>query len=211
MKAVLIFFLITFDSLLLAGDLGSTQGQLFKNIDHMEVDFQQVIYKKLRNRKIKRSGKAYFSKPKFFRWNFQSKELGVEEFYYNGKILTHFRESENLVTNYRANVGLARELDEVVKLVLDPQALKSRYEITDHSSSEGFTHVSLKPKAEAASDIHKIQIKVSEKEKYVQTIKIDYMDENYTQFSFKNPKFAPNSKEIFSFSRKGAFTIRDHG
>ncbi len=211
MKALLVSILAMASCLVYGDDLRSKHNDLFKNIDHMEVDFSQTIYKKLRNRKINRSGTAYFSKPNFFRWNFMSEQLGSEEFYYNGKTLTHFRANEKLVTNYNANIGLARELNEVVSLVLDPQTLSNRYDLVNSSKAKGQTVLTLRPRVGAATDISQIEIKISDQEKYVRGIKIEYMDENYTQFVFKNPKFSPNDKKIFIFSKKGEFTFRHHG
>lgn len=205
-----LFFLSA--SSVFADDLKKKHEELFRGIDHVSLDFTQTVYKKLRNRSLDRNGTAHFSKPNMFRWNFTSAKLGNEEFYYNGKVLTHFREAEKTVTNYNTNIGLAKELNEVVNLVLQPQTLYKRYDVIPSEKAKGKTQptITLKPKA-PGTDIRSIEVGINEAKKYVSMIKIEYLDGNYTKFGFKNPKFTPNSLEIFSFSRKGKFKVRNHG
>ncbi|SMF69968.1 outer membrane lipoprotein carrier protein LolA [Pseudobacteriovorax antillogorgiicola] len=207
-----IAYILLIPSLLFAEkDIKKEHQDLFSKIDHISVQFKQTIYKKLRNRTINRQGEAHFSKPNYFRWNFVNKDFGNEEFYYNGKKLTHFREKEKVVTHYNANVGLAKELNEVVNLVLDPSTLHNRYDTSKVEKEKNQTKLTLSPRAGVATEIASIEVKVSDQRKYVKDIKILYMDGNYTQFQFKNPRFSANDLKIFTFSKKGSFTIRNHG
>ena len=184
--------------------------ELFSSIAHLQVDFEQEVYKKLRDRTITRTGDAFFSKPSSFRWNFKSKHYGLEEYYYNGKTLTHFKEQDKSVNHYQANTGLARELTEIVNLVLDPKNLFDRYQVDRTEKKSGITEVSLSPRPAVASDIKAVDIVVGDKNSFIQRVKILYMDGNYTQFTFKNPKFTANKPEIFTFSRQGSFNVRHH-
>ena len=194
-----------------SADVKVKHQKLFDNVEHIRVDFDQTVYKKLRDRKLNRSGRAYFTKPNKFRWNFSSKKLGDEEFYYDGQKLTHYRAAEKTVTNYNANIGLAKELNEVVSLVLNPQNLYNRYDIVDSKSTTGQTKIALKPRGGVATDVKAIAIVINDEKKFVEDIKITYMDDNYTTFAFKNPVFDANPMDLFQFSKKGKFTIRDHG
>lgn len=185
---------------------------VFATIDNLSVDFTQTTYKKLRNKTNARSGNALFSKPGMFRWNFSSdKTGGVEEYYFNGEKLTHFRGKENLVNHYNTNAGLARELKEVVSLVLDPKALFARYKVKSSKSSGGKTLVTLEPKSKEGTDIESINVQVEDAQKFVNDVQIFYNDGNNTRFSFKNPKKTQNDPQSFIFTRKGNFTIRHHG
>lgn len=184
---------------------------IFATIDNLSVDFTQTTYKKLRNKTTVRSGNAFFSKPGMFRWNFTSDKSGVEEYYFNGEKLTHFREKENLVNHYNTNAGLARELKEVVSLVLDPKALFSRYKVKASKSANQKTTVTLEPKSKEGTDIDTINVQVEDSQKFVEDVQIFYNDGNNTRFSFKNPKKLKNDPSVFIFSRKGNFTIRHHG
>lgn len=210
-KRIILFTLFIANLGVASPELQKKHEQLFKDVKHLSVDFEQTVYKKLRDRKLERSGNAYFSQPNSFRWNFSSKKLGDEEFYYNGKKLTHFRASEKTVTNYNTNIGLAKELNEVVQLVLSPQNLYDRYEVTDTKSKGAQTEIALKPKPGNTTDIKTIGIVINDKQKFVETVKITYMDNNYTKFKFANPKFSTNKPDLFRFTRKGKFTVREHG
>ena len=185
--------------------------EIFSSIDHLSVDFSQNTYKKLRDRSILRSGNAFFSKPGMFRWNFNSDKTGLEEYYFNGEKLTHFRDKDKLVNHYNTNAGLARELQEVVNLVLDPKALLNRYKVKEIKSEGGLTQAILIPQSRETTDVDSIFVKVSDVKKFVEEVQIFYIDGNYTQFAFKNPVTKPNDPKIFIFSRQGNFTIRKHG
>lgn len=210
---IISFFCLTSSSLNAkpADELVKTYGQLFSTIEHLQVNFTQTVYTKLRNRKHSRSGQAYFSKPAKFRWNFEDPRTGLEEFYFDGKTLTHFKEQDKLVTHYRANIGLARELREVVNLILDPKALFERYQVVSSEKENRLTHIKLSPRTALATDIQELKVTVSDQSRYVQTVRILYMDENYTEFAFENPVEKVNSPSLFRFSRKGKFTVRSHG
>ncbi|HET9237006.1 MAG TPA: outer membrane lipoprotein carrier protein LolA [Oligoflexus sp.] len=185
--------------------------EIFSSVDHLAVDFSQTTYKKLRDRSTIRSGNAYFSKPGMFRWNFTDGKAGLEEYYFNGEKLTHYREKDRLVNHYNTNASLARELHEVVNLVLDPRALLSRYKVKEIKSQGGRTQAVLVPQQAGTTDVDSIFVKVSDVKKFVEEVQIFYIDGNYTQFAFKNPVNKTNDAKIFTFSRQGNFTVRHHG
>lgn len=194
-----------------AGDkIQDKQEQLFATIDHLQVEFSQTTYKKIRDRSVTRSGVAFFSKPNMFRWNFTSDPSGVEEYYFNGEKLSHYREKEKIVNNF-ARAGQAQELKEVVNLVLDPKALFSRYKLKDTKTTSGMTDVILSPISKDTTDVDSIFIKVSDSRKSVEEVQIFYIDGNNTKFTFKNPKFQANDSKIFTFPSNKNVTVRNHG
>ena len=184
---------------------------LFQSIKAIQVDFEQILFKSLRGRTINREGRAYFAKPNRFRWDFQSELLGNEEFYYDGQTLTHFREKEKMVTRYKANIGLAKELNQVVNLILDPKNLLRKYDIKEKKSIKKDVELTLIPKQIKVSEILSITVRIADQKKYIRRVKIDYVNRNYTEFKFDNPNFSPIKSKIFNFSRKGKFTVLDQG
>lgn len=191
--------------------LAKDYSQLFSSITDLQVDFEQTLYTRLRDRTHSRQGKAFFSKPANFRWNFNDKRTGLEEFYFDGTTLTHFKEKEALVTHYKANVGLARELREVVNLVLDPTTLFERYSVTTSRKTNDTHILELSPRSAVASDIEQLTVEVTQDSRFVKIVKINYVDGNYTQFAFSKPTRKKNPLNIFTFSRKGKFSTRSHG
>ena len=184
---------------------------MFASIEHLSVDFAQTSYKKLRNRSVLRTGNAHFSKPSMFRWNFISESGAVEEYYFNGDKLTHFSEKDKIVNHYNTNAGLAKELNEVVNLVLDPRVLLSVYKIQDTKSEGGKTKVTFVPISKESTDVEKIFVSLQDSKKFVEEVQIFYNDGNNTKFAFKNPSYGVNEKSIYTFSRTGNFTVRHHG
>ena len=184
---------------------------LLRTTKFLTVQFSQTIYKKLRNRSFTRKGTAYFAKPNKFRWNFDKTKNGLEEYYYNGKMLTHYQSSLNEVTHYSTNKGLSRDLNQVINLVLDPKELLNKYIISESKKNKTTTTFTLKPKKDLSTDIYTINVKISDSRKYVKEVKIEYDDGNYTLFKFKNPKKGVIDENIFTFSKKGNFKVRYYG
>ena len=153
--------------------------KLLRSTKFLTVQFSQTIYKKLRDRSTTRKGRAYFAKPNKFRWNFDKTKKGIEEYYYNGKMLTHYQSSSNEVTHYSTNKGLSRDLNQVINLVLDPKALLDTFSIIENKTFKTTTTFTLKPKKDLRSDIHLIKVKISDTRKYVKEVKIQYDDGNY--------------------------------
>ena len=106
-----ILFCLTISKTLIAQSKAELKHELLVNsTKQITVQFSQTSYKKLRNRKQVRKGTAYFSKPNKFRWNFDKSKNGVEEYCYNGKLLSHYQSYLNEVTHYSTNKGLSRDL-----------------------------------------------------------------------------------------------------
>ena len=211
MRSMIISFCLLVSGFALAQEkLQDKQEQIFASIEHLKVDFTQATYKKLRDRTITRSGTAFFSKPDMFRWNFTSDPSGVEEYYFNGQRLSHYREKEKIVNHFE-KAGLATELREVVNLVLDPKALFSRYKLKESKASGGHTDVVLVPTIKGKTDVDSLFIKVSEVQKFVEEVQIFYIDGNNTKFTFKNPKVEVNNPKIFTFPENSKITVRQHG
>ena len=185
--------------------------KLLRSTKFLTVQFSQTIYKKLRDRSTTRKGTAYFAKPNMFRWNFDKTKKGIEEYYYNGKMLTHYQSKLNEVTHYSTDKGLSRDLNQVINLVLDPKALLDTFSIIENKTIKTTTTFTLKPKKDLSTDIYTINVKISDSRKYVKEVKIEYDDGNYTLFKFKNPKKGVIDENIFTFSKKGNFKVRYYG
>ena len=81
-------------------------------------------------------------------------------------MLSHYESTLNEVTHYSTNKGLSRDLNQVINLVLDPKALLNTFTITDNKTIKS-TSLTLKPKAGLSSEIHRINVKISDSQKYV--------------------------------------------
>ena len=173
-------------------------------IEHMSADIIQTNFKSLRKTTTTKEGRGFFSKPGIFKLSYQGEKTGLEEYYFDGKMLSHFLEKENLVKKYGTQSGQTRDLREVVLLVLDPKYLIKQYNISNAENQPekglGIREVVLTSKTEGQTDISTINLKIGTQEKYVQEVRINYTDGNYTQLAFKNPSFKPNPSKIFKFT-----------
>ncbi|MGE0171239.1 MAG: outer membrane lipoprotein carrier protein LolA [Oligoflexales bacterium] len=177
--------------------------ELFTSVDSIQVDFVQEVYRKLRNKTIRRQGDAIFAKPNNFFWSFVDSDKKEENFYFNGRVLSHYKQAENTVTHFSSHASLTKELEEVVKLVLDAKKLTQSYETTNISKDKDKSEVSLVPKNKGATAISKIDVTVAHQPKYVQEVAIEYKDGNKTTFHFKNPKMSAIDPKVFVFTNPG--------
>ncbi len=185
-------------------DLSKKHGKIFTSLENLTVQFSQTSYRKLRNKTTSRKGMAAFAKPGKFYWAFQDLKSGNEEYFYDGTKLSFFKHRENTVTHYGKKSGLASELDDVVSLVLDTRNLLSTYEPRNVASEKGITTFDLVPKKGKKTDIKGIAVQVSESQKYIRHVKIEYDNGNFTLFEFSNPKKDAIPAQRFIFSNPGS-------
>ena len=181
---------------------------LFRSVSHLGVEFEQTSFRKLRNKKISRTGSALFSQPNKFKWVYTDKLLGIEEYYYDGSRFSHFVQRENLLTIYGSDTGLGKELQKIVDLILNTKDLLESYQPSDVKKLDTMTEVTLNPKDPMQSDIERIFIKISNKKKYIEQVKLSYQDGNYTAFVFSNPKTSPISASLYKFNGPKTVKIR---
>jgi len=180
----------------------SKHKDLFGNIDHISVQFNQSTYKGLRKKHTQRNGRASFSKPHLFVWQFQD-DSRKETYFFNGKKLSHFQESENTVTHYGSKAGVFKELYQVVYLVLDGNKLFDTYNVSEIQNIKNQTLAKLLPKNETNSNIKLIEVKISDGRKYLKQLKIMYQNGDHTTFQFKNPRFAKIPQDFYVFKNPG--------
>lgn len=179
---------------------------LFSSMDHLRVEFDQKIYTALRKRERKRSGIAYFSKPSSFLWQFYgsgSKQI-EEEYYFDGKNLSHFVAADNLVSHYGQQSGLQKELEAVVSLILDAKKLFNQYSVAKTSVEGTDTKLQLLPLTPGSSDIASIDVTVANQPKYLKYVKLTYSNQNYTAFEFKNPVTSPIATKTYHYQNPGS-------
>lgn len=193
-----------------SADVATKHENLFSNLEFLKVDFKQTVHTSLRDKTRTREGQASFAKPGNFFWQFKDKKA-VEEYYFDGKTLSHYRSNEKAVTHYGTKSGLQKELQAIVDLVLDAEKLLSQYDAVDVKTAKGVTSMKLIPKVKDQTDIVSISVQVSEKSKYVQDVKIEYKNGNYTAFTFQNPNTSPIPAKTFQFSDPGGVKVRRIG
>ncbi len=191
-------------------DVAAKHESLFSNLEFLKVDFKQTVHTSLRDKTRSREGQAYFAKPGNFYWQFRDKK-DVEEYYFDGTTLSHYRSDEKTVTHYGTKSGLQKELQAIVNLVLDAEKLLNQYDAVDVKTAKGITSMKLVPKTKEQTDIVDILVQVSEKSRYVQDVKIEYKNGNYTSFTFQNPNTAPIPLKTFQFSDPGGVKVRRIG
>lgn len=188
--------------------------RLSSNLNHLQVSFNQITYKKLRDKTKDSSGSASFSKPGLFKWQIYNKK-GPEikkSYYYDGKLLAVFSPTENLVTEYSTTAGMAKGLKGVVDMVLRPDLLLKKYDLLKiESISAGKYWANLKPKKTEITDIIELKIMINEKFNYISNISMAYQNGNKIQFEFTDPIFQKIGIQTYKFSGPSTVTRKRAG
>ena len=183
---------------------------LFTSHDNLTVQFSQTIYRKLRNKTIERKGQASFAKPNKFYWLFENDKLGNEEYFYDGKSLSHYLPKERLVQHYGSTSSLSKQLQDIIDMVLDGKKLLLRYKAQSITNEKDNTFATLVPSVEDPNnEIQKIEIKVSDQRTFIKEIKIMYNDEGYSLFRFKNPRTSVIPADRFVFHKPAGLTVTE--
>ncbi|MBF0441817.1 MAG: outer membrane lipoprotein carrier protein LolA [Oligoflexales bacterium] len=189
--------------------LKETHKSILKSQEHLTVQFDQKIYRKMRNKITQRTGIASFSKPNMFLWTFDDKK-NQEKYYFNGTTLSHFQTSDQSVTHYSTKNSFAKELQDVVDLVLDTEKLFTRYSPKIIESQKDFSRINLIPTSKNPTDVSKIEVKILTTKSFIEEINVEYQDGNYTYFTFKNPNNKPIDPKTFVYSKpQGATNVKE--
>lgn len=164
---------------------------------YLSLNFEQTIYKKLRNKTLKNKGEVYFKKPSSFHWKFSHDEQ--EEWIYDGATLLHYFPKQSYAYRYKAQASKGKNLREIVNIVLDFDSLLNRY--TVESSSREMNEVFLELKPKETGEITKVQLTLDIKMNYMREVKLNFEGGNHSTFVFSNPRYI-EIKDSFSLSPK---------
>lgn len=158
--------------------------QKMKSASQLAVDFDQTKTSTLRPNKPSRTeGHATFAKPAKFRWELL-KPAG-ETLVYDGSTLYSLNAKEKIATKYSASADRALEINEVIGVVLDFEAMQKKYKL-EESSKEGTT-VLLKLKPKTSTTIDSIDVRVDSVTASIKGVKLFFTNKNTSEFSFSNP------------------------
>ena len=152
----------------------------------LSLNFQQSIYKKLRNKTIRNQGAAYFKKPSMFHWKFHHPEK--EEWIYDGTKLFHYFPDKKVAQEYSAMASKGKNLREIVSMVLDFDSLLNRYSLDSSRKEQGRVVLSLKPKQEG--EITGVQLTIDNRAYYVREVKLFFEGGNNSTVQFSDPKYS---------------------
>lgn len=160
---------------------------------YLSMDFEQIIFKKLRKKTSKNKGEVHFRKPDSFHWKFS--QADHEEWIYDGKTLFHYFPKKNIATRYKAQAAKGKNLREIVSIVLDFDSLLKRYSVVSSSQDKDLVKISLKPKDHG--EISQVQLSLDTKLNYMREVKLNFEGGNHSTFAFSNPKHS-EIKNTFS-------------
>lgn len=165
-------------------ELRKIQSQL-QNYQTLSLDFNQTVYKKLRNKTLDNKGDVYFKKPQSFRWSFSNAQR--EEWIYDGDSLLHYFPKKGYAHRYKAYAAKGKNLREIVSMVLDFDSLLTRYNVSSAFQQGKKVELSLKPKERG--EIERVEINLDLDKNFIQSVKLNFEGGNYSFFVFSNPRY----------------------
>lgn len=175
-------------------ELRELQGKLNQR-QSLSVRFTQVRTSSLRPKKPSTSsGRALFSKPAKFRWEFEKPNADILLF--DGRSLISFKPGEKTATRFNSQAERAKEIKEVIDFVLDFDALLSRYSIKQAQRERDEINLTLQPKTVGA--ISELKINIDGKSFFVSAIKMTFQNRNVSEFRFLEPTTATLPADAFS-------------
>lgn len=157
---------------------------------YLALNFQQSVYKKLRNKVIKNNGEVYFKKPSSFHWKFT--KVDQEEWIYDGQTLMHFFPKKNEAYRYKAQATKGKNLREIVDIILNFDRLLERYTVFSSERKNNNVYLKLVPKERG--EISQVELSLNTKANYMNEVILSFEGGNKSTFSFSNPR----NKEVKS-------------
>lgn len=170
-------------------ELRKIQSQL-QNYQTLSLDFNQTVYKKLRDKTLANKGDVYFKKPQSFRWSFNNPQR--EEWIYDGDSLLHYFPKKAYAHRYKAYAAKGKNLREIVSMVLDFDSLLQRYNVSSAFQRGKLVELSLAPKAKG--EIEGVELILDLDKNFIQSVKLNFEGGNYSFFAFSNPRYVASQQ-----------------
>lgn len=175
-----------------------------KSNKELSLEFEQINYRKMRNKKRVSKGYAYFSKNSQFRWVLT--EPKKVEMVYDGSKFAKLNPDNKTGMMFNNSSGEFRKFGELVSIVMDIEKLLERFEIETLKNNKSIAFIKLRPKKN--SNIEFVELNILHKHKYVSSVKIIYKGGNYWHVNFSPPSKDPLPKNAFKIPDDGSYRFK---
>lgn len=176
-----------------AAELKALSHEISKQ-NHFSLHFRQEIYRDLRKRTSTVLGLAYFSRPKRFRWIVQ--EPDSNEWIFDGNDLYFDDLKRKQGTRYHADTAQARELRQVVDLIVDFAGVGKNY--TAHDAKKTAAALEFKLTPVKSSNVIELEVEIDRKQNYLKKLKLLFEGKNSSTFYFDQFKTYDSSPVTFA-------------
>lgn len=164
-----------------------------KETEHLSVDFVQTRFTALRGKTLKRDGKAQFSRPNLFRWRLDNP---TKELIFDGKAFYEFDPASKSAAKYAPSGANARELSQIVDLVLNFDSLLKRYDLVSAEDQGKLVKIILKPKTD--QEIKTVELHYDKSSDFVSFIAMDLANNNKLTHEFASPQRKAISSKAYA-------------
>ena len=167
-----------------------------KKAEHLSVDFVQTRYTALRGKTLKRRGKARFSRPNLFRWTLEDP---AKDLIFDGKSFFEYDSESKSAAKYSPSGTNAKELTQIVDLVLNFDSLLKRYDMVFATEAGELVKIALKPKND--QEIIGVELQYDKRGDYVAYVRLDLANKNKLTHEFSSPVRSPISSEVYTLPK----------
>lgn len=146
---------------------------------YLSLDYANTRSKKIRNKTTTSKGKAFFSKPNFFRWVKTESEV-----IYNGDSFFQYSPEDKAAVQFNISQGDGKQIHQLMNLFLNFNELQNLYEIKEFKNSGEVAELKLVPKTKI-EDLRHVDVKIDTKNKHLMSIRMQMRD-TFSSFEFSN-------------------------
>ena len=194
-------FLLFSSSLLLATTLAAKglrdAGEQLRVKKGLRVDFEQrvlTIRKKIRMTK----GEGFFHPDGRFRWIIKHRGQMVRTYVYDRKTITEYLPAEKTANVWSITSAKTDAITRIVALIKAPHQLQRDYVVQEQPQGKHTLQLSLVPRK--SSDISSIAVAIDLKANFIHKVKINYRNQRYSEFTFRNPQRKSLAAKHFNFA-----------
>jgi len=152
---------------------------------YLAVDFEQERKIKGRPRVSKKSGRATFSRPNSFRWSTTEPKSIANMWIFNGQQLFDYQVTTNEAVKYEITGSKAKEIQSIVRMVLDIESLLKRYTFENAVRTDDL--IKIKLLSDGKDSVEYVNLLLDEKNEFISDLEILFRGGNQLKTLFSNP------------------------
>lgn len=165
-----------------------------KETKHYTLKFSQEKYNHSRKKSSSRTGSLRITRPVSFRWALETPVKAAQDWIYNGKELYNYHKNLNEAVKFSTAGRRAKEIQSIVNMVLDIEALLKKYTFERALKEDGIITIFLSSDDGAMASV---TLKLDQKNNYVSFMKLLFRDKNYQAITFELPNLGPIPASVY--------------
>ena len=163
----------------------------------LRVAFEQRVLT-IRHKVRLTTGEGFFHPDGRFRWIITQRGKMVRTYVYNRKTITEYLPAEKTANVWSISSAKTDAIARIVTLIKAPHQLQRDYVVQEQQRDKHLLQLSLTPRV--SSDISTIALSINLPANFISKVKINYRNQRYNEFIFRNPQRQAITAARFKFT-----------